>query len=216
MDRWRKVKSGILKTPAPRVFQTALSDYYPDYRLFAQAVPGEPRVRANIQDVFNRYGVQIMSPHYIDDGSEPKVVKLENWYPVPVAAEKPADSHRSRSYPRATRPADKEKPGAWSRLFFVTGGRRSGCLVVQLHSLDLLVLPFLDGIGDETRLFMRIGLVVMFGSEGFQRIVDRFGLAVGVVVGHGQLLSGKAKKAPGSTKGLFGSSNERTRLLQAA
>lgn len=110
---WRQVEAmlieaahatpGILKTPAPRVFQTALSDYYPEYRLFAQAVPGEPRARAeilstlhaNIQDVFNRYGVQIMSPHYIDDGSEPKVVKPENWYPAPVAAEKPADSHRS-------------------------------------------------------------------------------------------------------------------------
>ena len=36
-----------------------------------------------------------MSPHYIDDGSEPKVVKPENWYPAPVAAKKPADSHRS-------------------------------------------------------------------------------------------------------------------------
>jgi hypothetical protein len=29
---------------------------------------------ANIQDVFNEYGVQIMSPQYFEDPKEPKVV----------------------------------------------------------------------------------------------------------------------------------------------
>ena len=65
--------TGILESPAPVVFQTGLSDFYPEYRLVAQAVPSDPRPRAivmsdlhaNIQDVFNEYGVQIMSPHYL-------------------------------------------------------------------------------------------------------------------------------------------------------
>lgn len=83
---------GVLKSPPPRVFQTALSDYYPEYRLVCQAVPSEPRPRAevmnalhgNIQDVFNEYGVQIMSPHYLADPAEPKIVPKEQWYQAPA------------------------------------------------------------------------------------------------------------------------------------
>jgi small-conductance mechanosensitive channel len=89
---WRQVEAmlieaarrtpGVLAAPAPRVFQTALSDFYPEYRLVCQAIPSEPRPRAevlsalhaNIQDVFNDHGVQIMSPHYLADPAEPKLV----------------------------------------------------------------------------------------------------------------------------------------------
>ena len=99
---WRQVEAmlveaarrtpGILEAPAPMVFQTALSDYYPEYRLVAQAVPSQPRPRAevmtllhaNIQDVFNEHGVQIMSPHYLGDPKEPKVVKPEDWFAPPA------------------------------------------------------------------------------------------------------------------------------------
>jgi small-conductance mechanosensitive channel len=103
---WRQVEAmlveaahrtpGILDDPAPRVFQTALSDFYPEYRLVCQAVPREPRPRAavlatlhaNIQDVFNEYGVQIMSPHYLGDPQDAKVVPKENWHAAPA---KPQD-----------------------------------------------------------------------------------------------------------------------------
>ena len=102
---WRQVEAmlteaaqrtpGILMTPPPRVFQTALSDYYPEYRLVAQAIPERPRPRAevlshlhqNIQDVFNEYGVQIMSPHYMGDPAVEKVVPPENWYAAPAKRE---------------------------------------------------------------------------------------------------------------------------------
>lgn len=83
---------GILQEPSPVVFQTALSDWYPVYRLVCQAVPSEPRPRAlllsalhaNIQDVFNRYGVQIMSPQYFEDPAEPKLVPADKWYAAPA------------------------------------------------------------------------------------------------------------------------------------
>lgn len=106
---WRQVEAmlieaarrtdGILQTPAPQVFQTALSDFYPEYRLVAQAIPSEPRPRAlllsmlhaNIQDVFNEYGVQIMSPHYLGDPQEPKWVPKEQWHAAPANPEPPAD-----------------------------------------------------------------------------------------------------------------------------
>jgi small-conductance mechanosensitive channel len=83
---------GVLADPAPRVFQVALSDFYPEYRLVCQAVPSEPRPRAevmsllhaNVQDVFNEHGVQIMSPHYLGDPAQAKVVPREQWYAAPA------------------------------------------------------------------------------------------------------------------------------------
>jgi small-conductance mechanosensitive channel len=99
---WRQVEAmlleaarrtaGILRDPVPQVFQTALSDFYPEYRLVAQAVPSLPRPRAellsvlhgNIQDVFNEYGVQIMSPHYFADPQEEKCVPRDQWYAAPA------------------------------------------------------------------------------------------------------------------------------------
>ena len=84
--------SGVLADPAPRVFQHALSDYYPEYRLVCQAIHSTSLSRAealtalhaNIQDVFNEYGVQIMSPHYMNDPAEAKVVAEKDWYAAPA------------------------------------------------------------------------------------------------------------------------------------
>lgn len=99
---WRQVEAmlleaarrtpGVLEDPPAQVFQTALSDFYPEYRLVAQAIPSQPRPRAvllsmlhaNIQDVFNEYGVQIMSPHYLGDPSEEKRVPREKWFAAPA------------------------------------------------------------------------------------------------------------------------------------
>jgi small-conductance mechanosensitive channel len=83
---------GVLADPAPVVFQTTLSDWYPEYRLVCQATASDPRPRAlvlsqlhaNIQDVFNEYGVQIMSPQYFEDPASPKVVPPAQWYPAPA------------------------------------------------------------------------------------------------------------------------------------
>jgi small-conductance mechanosensitive channel len=102
---WRQVQAmlieaakrteGVLHDPQPRVFQTALSDFYPEYRLVCQAVPSDPLPRAqvltslhqHIQDVFNEYGVQIMSPHYLADPADAKVVPPDRWRPAPAAPE---------------------------------------------------------------------------------------------------------------------------------
>ena len=83
---------GVRQVPVPQVFQTALNDWYPVYRLVCQASPTGPQPRAlllsamhaNIQDVFNEYGVQIMSPQYFEDPREPKVVPPANWYTAPA------------------------------------------------------------------------------------------------------------------------------------
>ncbi len=80
---------GIAEAPAPTVFQTALSDFYVEYRLVCQTATEGPTPRAkvmsdlhaNIQDAFNSAGVQIMSPHYFADPAAPKVVPREHWDP---------------------------------------------------------------------------------------------------------------------------------------
>jgi small-conductance mechanosensitive channel len=99
---WRQVNAllveaalrtpGVLADPPPYVFQVTLSDFYPEYRLVCQAVPDQPRPRAevmsllhaNIQDLFNQYGVQIMSPNYRGDPASPKVVPPDQWYAAPA------------------------------------------------------------------------------------------------------------------------------------
>jgi small-conductance mechanosensitive channel len=103
---WRQVEAmlleaarrtpGVLEDPPAQVFQTALSDFYPEYRLVAQAIPSQPRPRAvllsmlhaNIQDVFNEHGVQIMSPHYLGDPQQEKWVPKDKWYTAPAQAPK--------------------------------------------------------------------------------------------------------------------------------
>ena len=104
---WRQVEAmlieaarrtpGVMSDPAPRVFQTALSDYYPEYLLVAQATAMKAKPRAetmsalhrNIQDVFNEYGVQIMSPHYMADPAEAKVVPPQRWHEAPAEKDPP-------------------------------------------------------------------------------------------------------------------------------
>ncbi len=88
--------SGVLDSPAPYVIQTALSDFYVEYRLVARAGPSAPARRAqamsdlhaNIQDMFNEYGVQILSPHFQVQPPQVVTVPKEKWYEVPAA--KPA------------------------------------------------------------------------------------------------------------------------------
>ena len=98
---WREVEAilvdaahrteGVRTDPAPRVFQTALSDFYVEYRLVCQATPERPLARAevlhmlhaNVLDVFNEHGVQIMSPHYFADPAGAKVVPANHAYAAP-------------------------------------------------------------------------------------------------------------------------------------
>lgn len=86
----------ILASPPAYVVQTALADFYVAYKLIVQVDTEVPSTRARIasdlhaaiQDAFNRYGVQIMSPHYMDDPQKPKIVEPSSWSPPPVKTEK--------------------------------------------------------------------------------------------------------------------------------
>jgi len=81
---------GLHAEPPPFVNQTALSDFYVEYQLNAHLERPEKRIRvladlhANIQDVFNEHGVQIMSPHYEADPADKKWVPRERWHEPPA------------------------------------------------------------------------------------------------------------------------------------
>jgi hypothetical protein len=45
----------------------------------------------NILDVFNEYGVQIMTPAYEGDPAQPKVVPKDQWFMAPAVNPAPAD-----------------------------------------------------------------------------------------------------------------------------
>jgi small-conductance mechanosensitive channel len=88
---------GVSASPSPYVRQTALADFYAEYRLVAQTPVEDPerrtevlsRLHGNIQDVFNEHGVPIMSPHYMTDSKDPQIVPKERWYAPPAKAPEP-------------------------------------------------------------------------------------------------------------------------------
>ena len=98
---WRQVEAmlieaarstqGLNQQPQPFVLQTSLSDFAADYEVnaYCSDVSNLQKVysdlHANIQDVFNEYGVQIMSPAYIADPESAKVVPPERWHTEPAS-----------------------------------------------------------------------------------------------------------------------------------
>ncbi|MBO0357051.1 mechanosensitive ion channel family protein [Hymenobacter sp. BT186] len=61
---------GVLPEPKPFVLQTSLDDYYASYQLNAYTREASKqaliysRIHQNIQDEFNKAGIELMSPHY--------------------------------------------------------------------------------------------------------------------------------------------------------
>jgi small-conductance mechanosensitive channel len=85
---------GIRKDPRPYVRQTALSDFFVEYELRGHLeLPADrgqvlSELHAQIQDAFNEFGVQIMSPAYESQPERPVVVPRSRWYAAPAAPPK--------------------------------------------------------------------------------------------------------------------------------
>jgi len=116
---WRQVEAmliqaarrtpGIRAEPEPFVLQRSLGDFAVNYEI--NAYTDEPRrllgtysdLHRNILDVFNEYGVQIMTPAYEGDPEQPKVVARDHWFMSPAALPTP---ERRVEAPVAAGPAD--------------------------------------------------------------------------------------------------------------
>lgn len=97
---WREVHALLIEaarktpavraTPAPFVYQRALSDFYVEYELYVsidrplERIPILSALHANIQDEFNAHGVQIMSPHFLAQPANTVVVPKEQWHAPPA------------------------------------------------------------------------------------------------------------------------------------
>jgi small-conductance mechanosensitive channel len=97
---WRQVEAmlidaagrteGVLKEPRPFVLQKKLGDFAVTYEInaYTNDVGRLPHLYSdlhrNILDVFNEYGVQIMTPAYEGDPEIPKVVPPKDWFTAPA------------------------------------------------------------------------------------------------------------------------------------
>ena len=104
---WRQVEAmllmaadrtaGLPKEPKPYVLQRSLGDFAVNYELNVycndakQTMPLYSALHQNIQDVFNEYGIQIMTPAYEADTEIPKVVPKDQWFAAPAKAPVNAD-----------------------------------------------------------------------------------------------------------------------------
>ena len=74
----------------PAVRQVRLQDFYPEYELNVFMRAGAPKydvlsvLHGHIQDVFNEYGVQIMSPNFVLQPATPVLVAKEHWRAAPA------------------------------------------------------------------------------------------------------------------------------------
>jgi len=97
---WRQVEAmllmaaertpGLMKEPPPFVLYKGLGDFAVVYELNvycdnAQAMnPLYAALSRNVLDVFNEYGVQIMTPNYESDPEQAKLVPRKDWYLAPA------------------------------------------------------------------------------------------------------------------------------------
>jgi small-conductance mechanosensitive channel len=97
---WRQVEAmllaaadrtpGLLKQPPPFVLQQVLGDFAVTYELNVYCDQPQSMAKLytalhqNILDVFNEYGVQIMTPAYEGDPEQPKVVPKGQWFMAPA------------------------------------------------------------------------------------------------------------------------------------
>jgi len=97
---WRQVEAMLLlaaeRTPGlrpnsqPFILQKSLGDFAVTYELNVYCDDAKrmnrlyTELHRQILDVFNEYGVQIMTPAYEGDTPEPKVVPKDQWYAAPA------------------------------------------------------------------------------------------------------------------------------------
>ena len=115
---WRQVEAmlieaagrtpGLLREPPPFVLQKSLDDFAVTYEInvYSDKPQAGPRLYAalhrSILDVFNEYGVQIMTPAYEGDPEQVKVVPKDKWFELPARPEGSSGDNRPSATAAAT------------------------------------------------------------------------------------------------------------------
>jgi small-conductance mechanosensitive channel len=102
---WRQIEAillaaasrtqSVLQDPMPFVLILSMNSYDVTYEVNAYLKPGVRRyvglheLNRNVLDAFNEFGVQIMTPSYVADPADAKVVPKEHWHAAP------ADPHQT-------------------------------------------------------------------------------------------------------------------------
>jgi small-conductance mechanosensitive channel len=100
---WRQVEAllisaagrteGVVLDPPPFVREKKLGDFAVTYELNAYCREAQAmghlyaELHRNILDAFNEAGIQIMTPAYEGDPSEPKIVAAKDWHKAPAAGQ---------------------------------------------------------------------------------------------------------------------------------
>jgi small-conductance mechanosensitive channel len=99
---------GLLRDPAPFVLQKSLNSFDVTYEINAYIESPDvmlarySALHRNILDVFNEYGVQIMTPAYETDPDQPKLVPQGEWYAAPARRpERDSESEAVKPYQKA-------------------------------------------------------------------------------------------------------------------
>jgi small-conductance mechanosensitive channel len=108
---WRQVEAmllaaaertpGVSREPGPFVLVKRLGDFAVTYELnvYINEVKAMnstyTTLHRNILDVFNEYGVQIMTPAYEGDPAQPKVVPPKDWYAAPASRQTELTAQRT-------------------------------------------------------------------------------------------------------------------------
>ena len=116
---WRQVEGLLLlaagrtpnvrKEPKPYVRQRQLSDFYVDYLLVAHIKDEKLRLEtlsnlhAQIQDAFNEYGVQIMSPHFMMQPQGAVLVPPSKWHASPSISDGNANTQETAKHAEAAK-----------------------------------------------------------------------------------------------------------------
>jgi small-conductance mechanosensitive channel len=104
---------GLRRDPPPRVMQRELADFYVQYLLLAHLEDSQNRaavlseLHAQIQDAFNEFDTQIMSPHFVSQPDKPVLVPKSAWHAAPAAPPDGA-ADAAQSKPGGNKPVPPE------------------------------------------------------------------------------------------------------------
>ena len=123
---WRQVEAmllmaaertpGLLRHPPPFILQKSLDDFSVAYELNVYCNTPHAmfqlytQLHRSILDVFNEHGVQVMTPSYVADPDQPKIVPKGLWFASPAHALSAQETNNEKAPPAMDKQAATGRP----------------------------------------------------------------------------------------------------------